>query len=141
MIHPLIIQDTECKAEVRLHDTSVTGLRYKMIVTVPKRLLPNRRRYPYTTQFKSKHDLGAWALDAGNTLYHALGFKYGWNPSIDRGDKNTTTITFFFNDLVEAERLGFTEDSKLREVYLRHEEKMSAEGYPAFVAPYRRKEG
>lgn len=143
------VNGLECTVTVREHDTSPTGLQYKVVVSVPKRLLAPRRRTPrvFTLNMpkpkpsKPKHDLGAWANDVGNALGRQLNFKYGWSPSIDKGYKGTTEFTFFFSDAEHAKALGldFGSDAVYRAV-LRHELQAVSAGYPAFDRQYRRVE-
>lgn len=113
------------------HDTSMTGIRYKLVVTLPKRL--------------KKKELGGQVLDLGNSLYRTYQFSYTYNPTVDF-KKGITTFTYFFNDVNMVNFLNQFEDIKdftgesenSRKHYLKHQEKMQLEGYPAFSMPYLR---
>lgn len=139
MIHKLIINGIECTATVRTHDTSVSGLQYKLVVTFPVNMLPRRRSVmhqiycsPPKRKSKPKYDLGTWANDVGNALGRELGFKYGWYPSIDKGHGRTTTFSFFFSDTAHAVELGFVESEHMIRARLRMEADGAASGLTVY---------
>ena len=132
-MHKLTVNGIELTAVVQDHDQSVTGIHYKLVVTLPKRL-PKRRqcRGPITlntTCPKPKPDpIAPWVLDLGNALYRDLGFKYTLNPWVDRG-KGYTMFTYHFNDIDQAVALGYQISDALYSVYKRNQERNQAEGY------------
>lgn len=143
--HTLTINGLECTATVRVHDTSVSGLQYKLVVTFAVNMLPRRRSMMHQIYCKPKparkpkYDLGTWANDVGNALGRELGFKYGWYPSIDKGRaRNTTEFSFFFSDTAHAVELGFVESECLIRARLRMEADGAASGLTAFESRYRR---
>lgn len=135
------IQGLECECVVSIHDTSVTGIRYKLTVTFPKRIGAVRRyRGPITMHMpkaKPRRDvLGPLVLDTGNALYRQLQFRYGIYPQVSYG-KGVTYLEYFFNDCLEAKRLGYVEENGIQHI-LKHETAFAAQGYTNFVAPYKR---
>jgi hypothetical protein len=105
---------------VVIHDTSPTGIRYKLRVALGARI-------------KTK-DLGHTVLDTSNALYRA-GFKYAINPSVEIEGKQTI-FYYFFNDVEHAAELGLDESEGVRKFALKWQEQAHREGYPAFQAPY-----
>ena len=86
--------------EVKMHDGSFSGIRYKLRVEFDCRI--------------PKKDLGHTVLDTGNALYREHSFPYTHCPSVEyetpqgatsRRKKNTV-FYYFFNDVETAYRLG-----------------------------------
>ena len=139
------IQDTALTVRVTKHDSSTTGIRYKLVVTLPKRL-PQRRRPSMMMALygpkpkrptKPKPDpIGPWVLDIGNALYRQLGFEYCQNPSVGFG-RGVTEFTYYFNCTDTARRLGLPMEEFQYSIAKRHEDLMVSEGWcPNFQAPY-----
>lgn len=107
------------------HDTSLTGLRYKLIVKLGK-----------TPKYK-----GQTVLDIGNNLYKAIGFTYTYNPEY-QGRGKSTILVYYFNDVEYANKLNqwltdeFLESESLQKNYKAHELDFHKKGYPAFIRPY-----
>lgn len=86
--------------QVKLHDQSVSGIRYKLRVEFDC-LIP-------------KKDLGHTVLDTGNALYRENAFPYTYCPSVEyevptgsvNRRKKHTVFYYFFNDIETAIRLG-----------------------------------
>jgi hypothetical protein len=142
-MHPIKIGDFELQCKVLEHDTSVTGIRYKLVVTLPVRL-PKRRKPDIMRQLYGKpkpskprkDPIGPWVLDIGNALYRQLNFKYGTNPDVDFG-KGYTTFTYFFNCVDTACALGMHMEAWKYNSEKLHQDRMVSEAWcPAFQYPY-----
>lgn len=114
----------ECLS-VTTHDTSLTGIRYKLIVKLGKK----------------PKNMGAEVLDTSNNLYRGISFQYASNPEVQGAGKNTVLV-YYFNDTEYANKLsewltGSPIDSEAMQKSIKaHEIKMNSEGYPAFIRPY-----
>lgn len=142
----MIVNGLECTVDLSTHDTSPTGLRYKLIVTLPKRLRSRRKHTTHALMMrlygpkpkaptKPKPDpIGPYVLDIGNALYRTFNFRYGSNPNVTFG-RGVTHFTYYFNDCAAARDLGFVEPHF--EYIRRNEESMEAAGCPNALPPYR----
>lgn len=112
---------------VQMHDTSITGIRYKLIVKLGK----------------TPKNKGMEVLDTGNNLYRAIGFQYTYNPEY-QGRGKSTVLVYYFNDSGYANRLakwltGVELDSEsMQKQLIEREKRMKNEGYPAFDNQYLR---
>lgn len=114
----------EC-LQVTTHDTSLTGIRYKLIVKLGKK----------------PKNMGNEVLDTSNNLYRGISFQYAMNPEV-QGRGKDTVLVYYFNDVDYANKLSefltgqFLESESMQKYLKDHQTKMNKEGYPAFIRPY-----
>lgn len=116
-----------CK--VVAHCGSTSGLKYKYRVELPIRVKPK--------------DRGAVVLNISNALYRLKGFKYALSPSLEHegpGRKKVTVLYYFFNDTIEAVRLGYKMPEYMMRARVQHERREfnGASAMSAFRPPYLR---
>lgn len=138
------VNELNLNAKVELHDSSVTGIRYKLVVTLPKRLpsgKPRLYRGPITMNMPprpkpKKNVIGPWVVDIGNALSRSFGFAYTYNPHVTFG-KGVTYFTYFFNCVDTAQSMGLKFRPIEYQIAKRHQTQMVSEGhYAAFQSPY-----
>lgn len=112
---------------IRMHDTSTTGIRYKLRIDLGKKI--------------PKAKLGHTVLDVGNNLYRATGFRYASNPNVETEGKSTV-FYYFFNDVELAQKFAIhfngqpIESEGMYKALLKQRDTFHKEGYPAYTAPY-----
>lgn len=118
---------TKAMISVVTHDTSTTGIRYKLKLTLGKRI--------------PKAKLGGEVLDTSNNLYRAIGFRYAINPNVEIENK-CTVFYYFFNDVELAQKLSIwltgepIESDGMYKALIKQRDDFHAKGYPAYTAPY-----
>lgn len=116
----------EC-LKVCIHDTSTTGIRYKLRVELDKRI--------------SKSKLGMEVLDTSNNLYRAIQFRYAIHPNVETENKKTI-FYYFFNDVELAQKLSIwltgkgIESEGMYKSLMKQRDEFNKKGYPSYNAPY-----
>jgi hypothetical protein len=112
---------------VVMHDTSTTGIRYKLRIDLGKKI--------------PKAKLGSTVLDVSNNLYRATRFRYAINPEVKNEGKHTV-FYYFFNDVELAQKLSIffngqpIESESMYKALIKQRDDFHKQGYPAYTAPY-----